>query len=322
MTAGRSASGRRSRPGAGAGVRSAASVTRPCRVQWLDQRSGVTFTTVRRPQRTQYRGGSSSLAARQASCPLPWAEPPPAVVAVPAGFGRSSGSLIGAQPTPRTTPAKTFRVMPWDWRWGCTRTVRLSSPSRIPRPGSAAATSRCSARPGCSRWPRRPRRGARRDLDPGQTTVGTWVLLEHRRASPLGSDLEVEAELTELDGRRLVFGFIAFRGGASAAGRTGDSDEARWLGAGTLERVVVYRDHFLARAAPPSRLTRLRSRWWTGGRRPRVGDHVDQVGHAGVERAAQRWADRGRAGDHLPGAAERRDHLVVPAPRLQVGATS
>jgi hypothetical protein len=38
----------------------------PCRVHWLDQPSGVTFTTVRRPHRAQYRGGSSSLAARQA----------------------------------------------------------------------------------------------------------------------------------------------------------------------------------------------------------------------------------------------------------------
>jgi hypothetical protein len=44
-----------------------ASVTSPCRVQWLDQPSGVTFTTVRRPQWAQYRGGSSFLAARQES---------------------------------------------------------------------------------------------------------------------------------------------------------------------------------------------------------------------------------------------------------------
>jgi len=48
-----------------------ASVTRPCRLQRLDQPSGVTFTTVRRPQRAQYRGGSSLLAARQEPCPPP-----------------------------------------------------------------------------------------------------------------------------------------------------------------------------------------------------------------------------------------------------------
>src|SRR5262249_62097281 len=49
----------------------AQSVTRPCLVQWLDQPPGVTFTTVRRPQRAQYRGGSSFLAARQDSCTPP-----------------------------------------------------------------------------------------------------------------------------------------------------------------------------------------------------------------------------------------------------------
>jgi hypothetical protein len=82
-------------------VRQPVSVTAPCRVQWLDQPAGVTFTTVRRPQRAQYRGGSSFLAARQASCPPPsgascrpqWSQYPASTV------GRS-GSLMGAQPTP------------------------------------------------------------------------------------------------------------------------------------------------------------------------------------------------------------------------------
>jgi hypothetical protein len=44
---------------------------RPCRAQRLDQPPGVTCTTIRRPHRAQYRGGSSSLAARQA----PWTSP-------------------------------------------------------------------------------------------------------------------------------------------------------------------------------------------------------------------------------------------------------
>ena len=80
----------------------------------------------------------------------------------------------------------------------------------------------------------------------GETTVGTSVLLEHRRASPVGSALVVEAELTEVDGRRLVFSFIAFR--EEAAGQPGDSDE-HILGAGTLERVIVDAERFLARAS-------------------------------------------------------------------------
>ena len=46
-------------------------------------------------------------------------------------------------------------------------------------------------------------------LDEGMTSVGTGVALEHRQASPVGAEIEVEAELTELAGRRLVFGFVA-----------------------------------------------------------------------------------------------------------------
>jgi fluoroacetyl-CoA thioesterase len=77
-------------------------------------------------------------------------------------------------------------------------------------------------------------------LRPGQTTVGTAVSLEHKRPSPVGAALEVEAELTEIHGRRLVFNFIAYG--------PGEGDEAV-IGAGTAERVVVDADRFLARAA-------------------------------------------------------------------------
>src|SRR5258708_19071919 len=41
------------------------------------------------------------------------------------------------------------------------------------------------------------------------TSVGTAVSLEHRRASPVGAEVVVEAELTEVAGRRLVFNFIS-----------------------------------------------------------------------------------------------------------------
>jgi fluoroacetyl-CoA thioesterase len=76
-------------------------------------------------------------------------------------------------------------------------------------------------------------------LAPGQTTVGTAVSLEHRRPIPLGTQIEVEAELTEIDGRRLVFMFIGYGPG------TGDDAV---IGAGTVERVVLDRERFLARA--------------------------------------------------------------------------
>ena len=75
-------------------------------------------------------------------------------------------------------------------------------------------------------------------LGDGLTTVGTAASLEHRKASPLGAEVVVEAELTEVDGRRLIFGFIARAGGVA--------DDVV-VGAGTVERVAVNRARFLAR---------------------------------------------------------------------------
>jgi len=100
-------------------------------------------------------------------------------------------------------------------------------------------------------------------LAPGLTSVGTAVSLEHRRASPVGAEIEVEAELTEVDGRRLAFGFIVRHcpprsgdGGERDPGQAGEGGSAPdvdlVVGAGTLERVVVDREKFLARLAPPS----------------------------------------------------------------------
>ena len=98
-------------------------------------------------------------------------------------------------------------------------------------------------------------------LAPGMTSVGTSASLEHRRASLVGAEVVVEAELTEVDGRRLMFSFIAREsarraGGAgagqgvgSAAGADEDGGEDLVVGAGTMERVLVDRAAFLARAA-------------------------------------------------------------------------
>ncbi|MEV4753107.1 hotdog domain-containing protein [Streptosporangium sp. NPDC049248] len=74
-------------------------------------------------------------------------------------------------------------------------------------------------------------------LAPGQTSVGTRVSLEHLAASPVGTHIEVVVELTEVDGRRLVFGFTA-------------RDRRAVVASGTIERVVVDRERFLARLAP------------------------------------------------------------------------
>jgi predicted thioesterase len=79
-------------------------------------------------------------------------------------------------------------------------------------------------------------------LDDGQTTVGITVSLEHKRASPVGASLEIEAELTRIDGREMSFNFIAYG--------PGDGDDAV-IGAGTVERMLVDTERFLAGVARP-----------------------------------------------------------------------
>lgn len=71
-------------------------------------------------------------------------------------------------------------------------------------------------------------------LGDGRTSVGTRVVLEHRAASPVGARVTVEAELEEVDGRRLVFGVRAV-------------DARGVVGIGRIERAVVERERFLAR---------------------------------------------------------------------------
>jgi fluoroacetyl-CoA thioesterase len=86
-------------------------------------------------------------------------------------------------------------------------------------------------------------------LGPEMTSVGTAVSLEHRRASPVGAEVTVEAELTEVDGRRLVFSFIVRQ--VLPGPRDAGDGEDLVVGAGTVERVVVDREEFLARAQTP-----------------------------------------------------------------------
>lgn len=72
-------------------------------------------------------------------------------------------------------------------------------------------------------------------LDPGQTSVGTRIALSHDEASVVGTELNVYAELVEVDGRRLTFYVAVYEG-------------ERIVASGELTRVVVDRDRFLARA--------------------------------------------------------------------------
>lgn len=74
-------------------------------------------------------------------------------------------------------------------------------------------------------------------LDGAKTSVGTRVELEHRAASPVGVRVTVEAELTEVDGARLVFQFHA------------TDERGTAVGNGRVERIVVERERFLGRLA-------------------------------------------------------------------------
>ena len=81
-------------------------------------------------------------------------------------------------------------------------------------------------------------------LEPGQTSVGTSAVMEHNRPSPPGVEVVVEAELTEVDGRWLVFRFTARHKRLPGS----PDDHNLVVGAGTLERVIVDRDRFISRA--------------------------------------------------------------------------
>lgn len=72
------------------------------------------------------------------------------------------------------------------------------------------------------------------DLEPGQTTVGTRVDVQHLAASGVGARVEVAADLVEASGRSLRFA-------VSAAHADGTP-----VAAGEVTRAVVDRQRFLA----------------------------------------------------------------------------
>jgi len=72
-------------------------------------------------------------------------------------------------------------------------------------------------------------------LEPGTTTVGTRVELDHLAASPVGAELEVEAVLERVAGRRLQFTVRVRDGG-------------RLVASGRVTRVVVDTAAFLRQA--------------------------------------------------------------------------
>lgn len=72
-------------------------------------------------------------------------------------------------------------------------------------------------------------------LPPEFTTVGVAINLQHIAPTPMGLNVEVRAELTEVQRRRLKFELVAH-------------DEVEEIGRGTHERVLVEVDSFVAKA--------------------------------------------------------------------------
>ena len=68
----------------------------------------------------------------------------------------------------------------------------------------------------------------------GNTTVGIAVNIKHLKASPVGSTIRCEAELVEVDRRRLVFAVKCFEG-------------ENLIGEGIHERFVVESAKFMAK---------------------------------------------------------------------------
>jgi fluoroacetyl-CoA thioesterase len=77
-------------------------------------------------------------------------------------------------------------------------------------------------------------------LDPGESAVGTAVDVRHLAATPVGSRVTAEAEVTKVAGRRVEFAVRAREG-------------AREIGVGTHARVVVDVAKFTRRLAEESK---------------------------------------------------------------------
>ena len=63
-------------------------------------------------------------------------------------------------------------------------------------------------------------------LDPGESAVGTALDVRHLAATPVGQQVTAEAEVIEVDGRRIVFAVTA-------------RDEVEEIGRGTHERMMI-----------------------------------------------------------------------------------
>jgi fluoroacetyl-CoA thioesterase len=73
------------------------------------------------------------------------------------------------------------------------------------------------------------------ELDPGQTTVGMRIQIDHLQPTAVGGVVSVTAKVERVEGRRLTFAVEA-------------SDDRGTIAAGRVVRVLVDRDRFLQRS--------------------------------------------------------------------------
>jgi fluoroacetyl-CoA thioesterase len=71
-------------------------------------------------------------------------------------------------------------------------------------------------------------------LEPGQTTVGGHIDVQHLAATPIGSRVRARAELTSVEGRKLTFAIQAW-------------DEHELIGEAVHDRYVIDAKRFLSR---------------------------------------------------------------------------
>lgn len=71
-------------------------------------------------------------------------------------------------------------------------------------------------------------------LEPGQTSVGMRVQIDHLQPTPVGAEVVVEATLDRIEGRRIGFTVTA-------------SDSGGLVAAGKVTRVVVDREKFMSK---------------------------------------------------------------------------
>jgi len=72
------------------------------------------------------------------------------------------------------------------------------------------------------------------ELPEDQSSVGTYIDIKHIAATPIGMKVWAEAEVVEVDGRKVVFEIEAY-------------DEIEKIGEGRHERYIINNEKFLAK---------------------------------------------------------------------------